>query len=216
MLLIARIMALELVLAAFLFTSAGRLDLPWFWTVLGLHAFMMFAALGLLDPGLMEERMKPGPGGRDRRLRAWLALCFVTQFIVAGLDVGRFGWSGPMPPAVQWTGLIVYAGGMILCLWAMSVNRFFSPVVRLQQERGHSLVTAGPYRYIRHPGYAGILLSACVGIALGSWWSLSPLVLALGLILRRTALEDRFLRGSLEGYASYAERVRYRLVPGLW
>ena len=105
---------------------------------------------------------------------------------------------------------------MILCVWAMAVNRFFSPVVRLQEERGHRLVTDGPYRYIRHPGYAGILLSACVGVALGSWWSLLPLVVAMGLILRRTALEDRFLRASLEGYASYAEQVRYRLVPGIW
>ena len=164
---VGRVLALEVTVAAFLFSSAGRLDLPWFWAVLGLHAVMMFAALGVLDPGLMEERMKPGPGGRDRRLRAWLSLCFVLQFIVAGLDVGRYGWSGPIPPAVQWTALFIYACGMILCLWSMAVNRFFSPVVRLQQERGHCLVTGGPYRYIRHPGYAGILLSACVGIAWG-------------------------------------------------
>src|SRR4051794_29117796 len=213
---VGRVLALEVTVAAFLFSSAGRLDLPWFWAVLGLHAVMMFAALGLLDPGLMEERMKPGPGGRDRRLRAWLSLCFALQFIVAGLDVGRHGWSGPIPPAVQWTALFIYACGMILCLWSMAVNRFFSPVVRLQQERGHCLVTGGPYRYIRHPGYAGILLSACVGIALGSWWSLLPSVMAIGLILRRAALEDRFLRTSLEGYASYAERVRYCLIPGVW
>ena len=216
MLLVARILAIETTVAAFLFTSAGRLNLPWFWAVLGLHSLMMFSALGILDPGLIEERMRPGPGGRDRRLRAWLSLFFLIQFIVAGLDVGRFGWSGPIPPALQWMALVIYTGGMVLCLWAMAANRFFSPVVRLQQERGHCLVTGGPYRYIRHPGYAGILLSACVGIALGSWWSLLPLVLAIALILRRIALEDRFLQTSLEGYALYAERVRFRLVPGVW
>jgi protein-S-isoprenylcysteine O-methyltransferase Ste14 len=216
MALAARVLTLELTVAAFLFTSAGRLDLPWFWAVLGLHTLMMFTALVILDPGLMKERMNPGPGGRDRRLRAWLCLCFMIQFIVAGLDVGRYGWSGPISPLVQCAAFLVYACGMILCLWAMAVNRFFSPVVRLQEERGHRLVTDGPYRHIRHPGYAGILLSACVGIALGSWWSLLPLVVAVGLILRRTALEDRFLRTSLEGYASYAEHVRYRLIPGIW
>jgi protein-S-isoprenylcysteine O-methyltransferase Ste14 len=216
MLLVIRILALETTVAALLFGSAGRLDLPWFWAVLGLHSLMMFSALGVLDAGLMEERMRPGPGGRDRRLRAWLSLCFMVQLIVAGLDVGRFGWSGPIPPAIQWTAFMAYTGGMVLCLWAMSVNRFFSPVVRLQQERGHCLVTGGPYHYIRHPGYTGILLSACVGIALGSWWSLLPLAVAIALILRRTALEDLFLRTSLEGYASYAEEVRYRLLPGVW
>ena len=99
----------------------------------------------------------------------------------------------------------------------MIVNRFFSPVVRIQEERGHHLITEGPYRFIRHPGYAGMLLAfAGVGPALGSWWSLVPLVPVVLLILRRLLIEDRYLHEHLEGYAGYAQRVPYRLLPGVW
>ena len=113
--------------------------------------------------------------------------------------------------------LVGYAAGMALAVCAMAANRFFSPVVRIQHERGHTLVTSGPYRFVRHPGYVGaILASLCGGVALGSWWSLVPLAPFAALFLRRTAVEDRMLRADLDGYAGYAERVRYRLVPGLW
>jgi protein-S-isoprenylcysteine O-methyltransferase Ste14 len=213
---IGRLLLLELMIAGILFSSAGRLNLPWFWAVLGLHAIFMLAGLVLINPDLLRERTRPGPGGRDRNLRSWLSLLFLVQFIIAGLDVGRYGWSGSMAAVVQGTALAVYVCGMVICIWAMAVNRFFSPVLRIQEERGHHLVTVGPYRYVRHPGYLGILLSACAGVALGSWWSLIALVPVAILILRRTTLEDRLLRKSLEGYANYSERVRYRLVPGVW
>ena len=211
-----RLLLLEFVIAVALFLSAGRLDLPWFWAVLALHAIFMLAGLVMIDPDLLKERTKPGPGGRDRNLRSWLSLLFLAQFIIAGLDVGRYGWSRTMPQVVQATALALYILGMVICIWAMAVNRFFSPVLRIQDERGHHLVTVGPYRYVRHPGYLGILLSASAGVALGSWWSLVPLVPVAVLILRRTTLEDRLLRKNLEGYANYSEQVRYRLVPGVW
>jgi protein-S-isoprenylcysteine O-methyltransferase Ste14 len=213
---IGRLLLLELVIAGILFISAGRLDLPWFWAVLGLHAIFMLAGLVLIDPDLLRERTRPGPGGRDRNLRSWLSLLFLVQFIIAGLDAGRYGWSRAMSPMVQAAALALYMLGMVICIWAMAVNRFFSPILRIQDERGHHLVTAGPYRYVRHPGYLGILLSASAGVALGSWWSLIALVPVAILILRRTTLEDRLLRKSLEGYANYSEQVRYRLVPGVW
>lgn len=139
------------------------------------------------------------------------------HLVVAGLDVGRFGWSGPVPFGVHAVGLAGYAAGFVLSAWAVRVNPFFSPVVRVQAERGHRLVSDGPYRFLRHPGYAGLLLSsACGAAALGSWWSLVPLVPVAVLFLRRTWVEDRYLRDELTGYAGYAGRVRYRLVPGLW
>jgi protein-S-isoprenylcysteine O-methyltransferase Ste14 len=118
---------------------------------------------------------------------------------------------------VQAAALAGFAAGLGLSLWAMSANRFFSPVVRIQAERGHRLVSSGPYARLRNPGYTGLIVaSLCGGVALGSWWSLVPLAPFVGMFLWRTAMEDRFLHEGLEGYAGYANRVRYRLVPGLW
>ncbi len=212
-----RVLMIESILATILFASAGRTDLPWFWAVLALHAAMFLTGISFMDPDLREERLHPGPGGRSRGVR-FLALPFIlVHLAVAGLDVGRYGWSGPIPLGVQATALAGYATGLGLSLWAMAANRFFSPVVRIQAERGHHVITSGPYRYLRHPGYTGLMLgSICGGVALGSWWSLVPLAPLVGMFLWRTAMEDRFLHEGLEGYASYARRVRYRLVPGLW
>jgi protein-S-isoprenylcysteine O-methyltransferase Ste14 len=99
----------------------------------------------------------------------------------------------------------------------MAVNRFFSSVVRIQSDRGHQLVTGGPYGWIRHPGYlAALLQGISSGIALGSWVSMIPVVGMLPLLFVRTVREDRFLRGNLPGYLEYAQRVRYRMLPGIW
>ncbi len=212
-----RLVILELSLAAILFGSAGRLDLPWFWALIGFNIVLMSAAIRAIEPDLMRERLRPAPGGVDRSLR-WLMMPFLlAQLIVAGLDVGRFGWSGPVPLVVHGTGLLLYVSGIALAIRAMAVNRFFSPVVRIQEERGHRLITEGPYRFVRHPGYSGMLLSFLgSSLGLGSWWSLLPLIPVVILMLRRTSLEDRYLRKDLEGYVGYAERVRYRLLPGVW
>ncbi len=204
-------------IGACLFGSAGRLDLPWFWAFIAVHLGLVLSLASSLDRGLMRERLRPGPGGEDRNLRWLLTPFLLAQLVVAGLDAGRFGWSGPLPPAVHAVGLVADAAGLVLALRAMIVNRFFSPVVRIQEERGHRLISEGPYRFIRHPGYAGMLLSfAGVGPALGSWWSLVPLIPVVLLIFRRLLIEDRYLREHLEGYAGYAQRVRYRLLPGVW
>ncbi len=210
-----RILAFEAIIGATLFAAAGRWDLPWFWAIISVHAALMTLALSAIDPDLRRERFKPGPGGKDRYLRL-IALPFIlAHLIVAGLDVGRFHWSRPMPTSVQALALISYAAAMALSVCAMTNNRFFSPVVRIQHERGHTLVTSGPYRFVRHPGYLGaILASICGGVALGSWWSLVPLVPFGVLFLRRTSLEDQMLRADLSGYVGYAERERYRLVQG--
>jgi protein-S-isoprenylcysteine O-methyltransferase Ste14 len=124
----------------------------------------------------------------------------LAHWIVAGLDAGRFHWSNSIPFTLQIGGLIGFAVSMGLAFWAMAVNPFFSPLVRIQTERGHRLITEGPYRCVRHPGYlGGIVGFLCSGLALGSWWSLLPMGLLDVLILRRTVLEDRFLRDKLEG-----------------
>jgi protein-S-isoprenylcysteine O-methyltransferase Ste14 len=114
-------------------------------------------------------------------------------------------------------GLAIFASGLALIIWAMRINRFFSSVIRLQEDRGHQLVTAGPYRWVRHPGYiaaSGFCLAS--GIALGSWLAMLPAIVCIPLLLRRTVAEDRFLTGHLKGYSAYADAVRYRWVPGIW
>jgi protein-S-isoprenylcysteine O-methyltransferase Ste14 len=200
-----------------LFGCAGRLDLVFFWAYLGVWAAaVLFGAL-LVDPTLASERLHPGPGGKD-----YLSLFVVTPIwlglqVVAGLDVGRFHWSDRVPLAVQIIGLVAMAAALAVMLWPSIVNRFFSSVIRIQTDRGHHLITGGPYRYVQHPAYACapyFLIGS--GLALGSW-----LAAAIGLVcflplLLRTAREDRILHEQLEGYADYARRVRFRLLPGVW
>jgi protein-S-isoprenylcysteine O-methyltransferase Ste14 len=135
--------------------------------------------------------------------------------VIAGLDVGGFHWSGTVPVVVHIGGLVGVVATLGLAAWAVSVNRFFSPVIRIQEERGHHLVTGGLYRFVRQPGYlAGMSLFSL--LALGSWWALAPMGSVVFLMLRRAIREDRFLRQELDGYADYAQQVRFRLVPGIW
>jgi protein-S-isoprenylcysteine O-methyltransferase Ste14 len=171
----------------------------------------------VVDPSLIQERIRPGPGGKDYATAILLTPVWLGQCVVAGLDVGRFHWSDGVPLAVQVIALLAMAAGMAVLVWAEAVNRFFSSVIRIQTERGHHVITTGPYRYLRHPGYAAspfVFIGG--GLVLGSW-----LAALIGLfmflpILRRTAQEDRILREQLAGYAAYAREVRYRLFPGIW
>jgi protein-S-isoprenylcysteine O-methyltransferase Ste14 len=130
--------------------------------------------------------------------------------------VGRFQWS-LVPWRVQFVGVVGYAAAMGVLFWAMRVNPFYSSVVRVLAERGHRTVAAGPYRYVRHPGYAATLFALLSGgVALGSWLAMLSMLVFFGLFVRRTLLEDRLLKRDLEGYAEYAQKVRYRLIAGLF
>jgi protein-S-isoprenylcysteine O-methyltransferase Ste14 len=141
----------------------------------------------------------------------------LVQLVVAGLDAGRFGWSPELPAGVRGAALLAYVMGIAVSMWAMSVNRFFEPTVRIQTDRGQYAVTDGPYRFVRHPGYAGMLLAVLAeGAVLGSLWALVPAVAFAAVLAARTAMEDRMLRAGLDGYAQYAGAVRYRLVPCVW
>jgi protein-S-isoprenylcysteine O-methyltransferase Ste14 len=126
-------------------------------------------------------------------------------------------WSLPVPAAIQILGLCGFFVGFWFTLRAMSSNRFFSSVIRIQSERGHHVIDSGPYRVIRHPGYLGMLLTVTMlPLALGSWWAFVPAGLYDALILRRILQEDRFLQDQLPGYSAYAGRVTRRIVPGIW
>jgi protein-S-isoprenylcysteine O-methyltransferase Ste14 len=166
---VAQTLGFTLVVAAVLFGTAGRLDIPLFWLYLAVIASLSAAALFLIDEDLARERM--WPGGRPPGLRLILVSLFcIMHWAIAGLDPGRFHWSDTVPRALRIIGIIVFAGGLSIFIWAMHVNRFFSSVIRIQRERGHHLVTGGPYRWVRHPGYAAALPAIVAsGLALGSF-----------------------------------------------
>lgn len=207
-------------MAGILFASAGRWDLPMFWAyiaVMVVLSSLSFLWLYRHNPDLTNERLRPGPGEHDKLSLGLLYVTLAAHWGIAGLDVGRWHWSGHLPLAMQFAGLIGFALGLGLSIWPMLINPFFSSAVRIQADRGQYVITTGPYRYVRHPGYSGgILFLLCSGPALGSWWSMLPIIIAVAGLIRRTRLEDRLLQQDLVGYSDYAQKVRYRLVPGLW
>jgi len=181
-------------IGAVLFLVAGRYDLPWFWAYVAV--FGLFSSCGwlFLDPDLIKERLRPGKGARDAATVQIGKMFSMAHFVIASLDVGRFHWSDTVPAWLQGTALALFAASFGAALWTMIINPFFSSVVRIQKERGHRLITDGPYRIVRHPGYTIItVMMFTSGIALGSWWSTVPICLLWLLLIRRTVIEDRFL-----------------------
>lgn len=212
-------LATLLILAAALFASAGSLHWPMAWVFLGL--FVASAVVGFVgvSRSLIVERShllaKTERG--DAPLSVTFAfLLYPGTLLACGLD-RRFGWSLPLPPAVQLLALGVFIAGYGFAFQATRANPFFSAAVRIQRDRGHRVVDQGPYRWVRHPGYAGASVAhLALPIALGSLWGLAPAVLGVGLLACRVIGEERMLREGLPGYAEYARRVRWRLVPGVW
>ena len=172
-------------------------------------------------PGLLAERAKfekaPDVKPWDKVLAPLMAVSLSFPLaIVAGLD-HRFGWSPVFPTWLNILGFILIELGYAFAVWALVENRYFSGVVRIQTERGHTVCASGPYRIVRHPGYAGnILPLPGIVLALGSVWTIIPATVALIITVIRTALEDRTLQEELPGYRDYARRVRYRLIPGIY
>jgi protein-S-isoprenylcysteine O-methyltransferase Ste14 len=221
-----RLYILDQVLSIFgagvaLFWSAGRLNWWQAWAAIAVW-LAAFAAMDILlmrvNPDLMAERLAPPKGAKkwDRAILSVLRLTQLARYILAGLDQ-RYGWTSGFPLAAQMAGLTAFILGQALFIWAMVSNAFFSQVVRIQSERGHAVATNGPYRYVRHPGYAGaILYEVALSTLLASWWALIASGLIAILLILRTILEDRTLKADLSGYADYARQVRYRLLPGIW
>jgi protein-S-isoprenylcysteine O-methyltransferase Ste14 len=161
---------------------------------------------------MQHENAKPW----DKRLAPFLGLGGILVMLVAGLDE-LFGWSPTYSLPLKILSLLIILAGYALSSYALIENRFFSGMVRLQTDRGHQVVSSGPYRWIRHPGYAGALLTYLASpIFLDSSWAFLPTAFITVLFVIRTALEDRFLQDELEGYRDYVKRVRYRLLPGIW
>ena len=203
-------------LAATLFGTAGRIDIVAFWVYIAIVAAVSALSLTILDADLMQERMRPG--GRRVGLHFLpLTIVIFLHWAVAGFDRGHLHLSDKVPPSLEALALIMFALAWTALVWAMYVNRFFSSIPRIQSERGHTVISTGPYRFVRHPGYtAGLLAAITSGIALGSWISTFIVPIAFALFVWRTIVEDRMLQRDLPGYADYAARVRYWLVPGIW
>jgi protein-S-isoprenylcysteine O-methyltransferase Ste14 len=203
-----------------LFLPAGTMVWPTAWVYLAVFLLVSLASALVADPQLLLEERGPGKRGRKRwdfiLVSVYGVFTAVASPIVAGFD-RRHGWSPQLPLWLQLTTLAIYLLGWALHLWAMASNRFFSTVTRIQSERGHSVETGGPYRYVRHPGYVGgILFNLGAPIILGSLWTMIPSGLGALLLVLRTALEDRTLQQELEGYQEYTQHVRHKLIPGVW
>jgi protein-S-isoprenylcysteine O-methyltransferase Ste14 len=202
---------------ALLFGSAGTLKIPAFWVYLATLTAVFILSFVILDPELLHERMRPG--GKPLPFGVMLAtVVFSLHWVIAGLDVGHLHWSDSVPRVLQIASFVIFVAANALVFCAMRANRFFSSIIRIQSDRGQYVVTAGPYAFVRHPGYAaGFLLILASGIALGSWLA-AAFVIATNVpfIMHRLIVEDRVLQAQLPGYADYARRVRWRLLPGIW
>ena len=201
-----------------LFASAGTLDWIWAWVYFAAVIGILIVNALVMPRELIAER-----GATKENVKAWdkwIALAMLVLsigiYLIAGLNE-RFGWSPDLSLALHLFGLITFVLGNLLFTWAMVSNKFFSTAVRIQAERGQTVETGGPYRYVRHPGYVGYIVSTlATPLLLGSWWAFLFAVPLMGVMIFRTAMEDRTLQQELDGYSEYAARVRYRLVPGVW
>ncbi len=215
--------AMLAIMMAVFYASAGRTDIPQSWFLFGV-AFVYFVASNLAlyryNPGLLIQRLKIRREGSKTWDEVLVRVSNLTALLllpaVAGLDVGRYRWSSlGLPYAI--VGVVILVVSSVLLNWAMIENPYFEPTVRIQDDRGHHVVTTGPYAIVRHPGYlSGILWIASVPLILGSLYALAPFALYAVLMTLRTYLEDRTLHEELPGYTEYAERVKYRLFPGIW
>lgn len=193
----------------------------WVYAMISIFGFIISRYLASRQhPDLLVERGRflqhPNPVSWDKLLSPLLAFGSGIIPLAAGLDM-RFGPSAQFSPFIKVIAIILLMAGYALGSFALIANRFFSGMVRIQTERGHHVIDRGPYRWVRHPGYAGALISyLATPFLLESWWTLIPVLVTLIVIVTRTALEDRALQEKLEGYQDYAQRVPYRLIPGIW
>lgn len=211
--------------AVLLFLGAGSLDWAWGWVFAVVYTACWIGlsiALALGNPELLNQRgqrVKQATVGSKRWDLVLLAIYFVTiliQPLVAGLD-WRNAWSAPVAPPVYVVGNALMILGFVLLAWSMVANRYFDVTVRMQESRGQQVATGGPYRFVRHPGYAGVILQfLALPIAVGAWAALIPGAVGIAVFVIRTALEDRALHEELPGYVEYAQQTRYRLIPGVW
>ena len=206
---------------ALLFVPAGTLSWPEAWLLLFLYFAVVTGALIWMKrnaPDLLKERMT-----RNKEIKSWdkmimtaYSFLLIILLAVPGLDAVRFGWS-EVPLVIKALGFVGYIPALVFAFWAMKENAYSSDVVRIQEDRGHTVCTTGPYRFVRHPMYVGVILFVIsFPLSLGSLYSFIPASLIVVLFIIRTSLEDKTLQEDLPGYKEYTQKVRYRLFPGVW
>lgn len=201
-----------------LFVSAKTLCWGWAWVLIIVEIMILLINFIALLGEVIKER-----GGEKKNIKKWdkllMGISIIPSlgiYVVAGFDY-RYSWTPYFKPIIHIISLIVLLLASILFTWSMVSNKFFSTMVRIQTERGHSIADEGPYKYIRHPGYTGyIVMILAIPIALGSLYALISSLFVMIIFIIRTVLEDKTLLDELEGYSEYSNRVRYRLIPYLW
>ena len=207
-----------ILIAILLLVSAGKTDWIYAWVYIISSLLVIIINACIFPPELISERgrTKENVEKWDKLVSGLLTLPWFALYIVSGLDI-RFGLSLELATWIHISGLVIYLLGNALVSWAMISNIYFSTAVRIQYDRGHHVSIGGPYRFIRHPGYLGMIIYLlATPLALGSILALIPASLTVILFIIRTALEDNTLKNKLEGYKEYAKRVKYRLIPGIW
>ena len=193
----------------------------WVYALISVLGFVISRLLvARRHPDLIAERARfmqhENAKSWDKKLTPLIGLGGILVMVIAGLDA-LLDWSPGFSLPVKILALVLIVAGYALSSWALVENRFFSGMVRIQTDLGHQVVSSGPYRWMRHPGYAGALLVYLVTpLFLDSALAFLPTLFTSGLYLTRTALEDRTLQNELPGYAEYARRVKYRFLPGIW
>jgi protein-S-isoprenylcysteine O-methyltransferase Ste14 len=213
-----------LLFPAVIFLAAGTLRWPMGWWYYGLSVSATIISrliVARVNPDQLRER---GTGmsaentkNWDRTLSMLVGLVLpVIALVVVGFD-RRWSWSPAFAAWIPILGIVMMLLGYALATWAFVVNRFFSGVVRIQTERGHHVISSGPYSFVRHPGYLGGLISLlATPLLLESLWGFVPVAVYITVLVMRTALEDQTLQDELPGYRDYSQRTRFRLLPGVW
>jgi protein-S-isoprenylcysteine O-methyltransferase Ste14 len=207
-----------------MFLTAGTFRWASAWVYLLIHVFFTLAGRLIAwrkNPGVLRERAQ---SLEAEDTKPWDKVLVVIGglvgplilFLVAGWDY-RYQATPELPLALQVIALVSVLCGFLLGTWAFVINAYFSAVVRIQEDRGQTVIQDGPYRYIRHPGYAGGLMAyLCIPMMLGTLWALIPAVILILVMIYRTSMEDKMLQEELPGYSEYATRTRFRLIPGIW
>jgi protein-S-isoprenylcysteine O-methyltransferase Ste14 len=209
-------LAMYAVIELVVFFIAGTANLPYIWATLSTQLIAGLIGVFTLDEDLMRERFRPRGKDEDPLAPAILSILLLAIMVLSALDAGRWHLS-QIPAFICIIANIFQTIGWLGFLWAMKVNAFFSSAIRLQPDRGQYAISDGPYRFMRHPGYAFASLAFLTqGLSMGSWLAVAPALIVVLYLLYRTQLEEKMLREGLPGYHDYAERVRYRWLPGVW